>query len=327
MDALKTDKKTRTAKKLRTQLAGPESPVGNDPIDTLRILVREHRNVTRMSVATGHMGLTEVRLKNGDRVKRDIPPSAAARLEEVSDALSKDADALKRKIEKALRGLPIYEHFFKQVTFAVPMLAGYLVAECNMRGGPADRERDPSGVSYKSSKMRRFCGLGVDPETGRLERPTKGRKLAYNSTLRTQLFLAFDGLWKNQRHHTGNANAKYVTIWRNAKHRSLHLEGVEEHGTKDNGETAHRKLVDGKWQRWDGHAQSYGWHKAADVLIEDLYVVWRALEGLPVWPSYYAAKLGYEHGGKIAVNAPRLLTTDEALELVGLRASAQEAAE
>jgi hypothetical protein len=60
-----------------------------------------------------------------------------------------------------------------------------------------------------------------------------------------------------------------------------------------------------------------GWHKAADVLIEDLYVVWRAIDGLPVWPSYYAAKLGFNHGGSIAVNGPRMLTVDEALALVG----------
>jgi hypothetical protein len=60
-----------------------------------------------------------------------------------------------------------------------------------------------------------------------------------------------------------------------------------------------------------------GWHKAADVLVEDIYTVWRAIEGLPVWPSYYAAKLGYNHGGSISVNAPRLLTVDEAVALVG----------
>lgn len=47
------------------------------------------------------------------------------------------------------------------------------------------------------------------------------------------------------------------------------------------------------------------------------HIVWRTLEGLEVWPSYYAAKLGYEHGGKISVNAPRKLTVEEAIALVG----------
>lgn len=68
-----------------------------------------------------------------------------------------------------------------------------------------------------------------------------------------------------------------------------------------------------------GFAHSYGWHKAADVFLEDLYTVWRAIEGLPVWPAFYAAKLsGYKHAsGKICVDAPTMLTLEEALELVG----------
>jgi hypothetical protein len=77
-------------------------------------------------------------------------------------------------------------------------------------------------------------------------------------------------------------------------------------------------LDDGRTVPWDGHAHSYGWHKAADILIEDLYIVWRTLAGMPVWPSYYAAKLGYEHGGKISVNAPKMLSLDEAKALVGI---------
>ncbi len=36
-----------------------------------------------------------------------------------------------------------------------------------------------------------------------------------------------------------------------------------------------------------------------------------------MWPSYYAAKLGYEHGGKVCVEAPKMITVDEALALVG----------
>jgi hypothetical protein len=302
MEALKPDTPPKAVKKLRSKILGPSPLPGNDPIDALRLVVREHRNLTRFSVATSHMGLTEVTLRNGDKAKRDIPASASAALKETSTKLAEEADAKKRVLARCLKGIPIYDAFFKHVTFAVPMLASYLIAEVDIR------------KCGKSSQLRRFCGLAVI--NGRLERLTKGHKRGYNATLRTQLFLAFDSLWKNQRHHQTGPNAKYLQIWKDSKHRDLQKEGVVI--VEKNGETKHQREVGGKMVAWDGHAHKYGWHKSADILIEDLYIVWRALEGLPVWPSYYAAKLGYEHGGKIAVNAPKMLTIDEALELVGL---------
>ena len=76
----------------------------------------------------------------------------------------------------------------------------------------------------------------------------------------------------------------------------------------------HRELSAG---RTKAHSDSKGWHKAADVFLEDLYIVWRAMEGLDIWPSYYAAKLGYMHGGKISVNAPTRMTVEDALAVVG----------
>ena len=35
------------------------------------------------------------------------------------------------------------------------------------------------------------------------------------------------------------------------------------------------------------------------------------------WPDWYAAKLGYMHGGKIAVREPKMMTYDEAVAAVG----------
>jgi hypothetical protein len=48
-----------------------------------------------------------------------------------------------------------------------------------------------------------------------------------------------------------------------------------------------------------------------------MYTIARTLEGLPVWPSYLAAKLGYMHGGKICINEPKVLTLEEAKAAIG----------
>jgi hypothetical protein len=68
----------------------------------------------------------------------------------------------------------------------------------------------------------------------------------------------------------------------------------------------YREVYDGYKTRLDNHP---GWsdksklhkHNAAlrycvKMFIKDLYVVWRELEGLQVWPSYEEAKLGLRHG-------------------------------
>lgn len=325
MESLKSKNGTTKAEaKLRRKLGTPKAPAGNDPIDTLRILVRQHKNTSRMSVAVGHMGLTEVTLRSGETVKRDIPPDVSAKLKETSSYLSKEAMQLKADMAKALKGVPIYETFLKNVSGCGPVLSAYLATEVDIRG-PLNRRHDgvidgvpgigKAGEGYKPSQLRRFCGLAVID--GHLERLSKGKKRAYNVGLRTQLYLMFVSIWKNAAQHKSVAESKYYKIWLEAKHRDLHKAGVEAYGTKEDGSPKHRRILDdGKVVSWDGHAHSYGWHKAADVFIEDLYIVWRAMEGLPVWPSYYAAKLGYEHGGKISVNAPKMLTLEEALELV-----------
>ena len=57
-----------------------------------------------------------------------------------------------------------------------------------------------------------------------------------------------------------------------------------------------------------------GWMKAADLLLLDLYTVWRAIEGLPIWPSYVEGMRGYRHGDdKQIPNAPEILTVEQAL--------------
>jgi len=40
-----------------------------------------------------------------------------------------------------------------------------------------------------------------------------------------------------------------------------------------------------------------------------------------VWPDYHAAKLGYSHGGKVCVSAPKTMMLEDALVCVGVSAT------
>lgn len=288
-------------------------PAYEDPREELRYLVQRHKALTKSAVALDHMCSDRISRETGDviacRLPKDVQIQGQAFAKEV---FRKAAEGLERAMLQQLRLLPIFQTYLSKV-FGLSSggpIAAYLVAEIDIRR------------AEKPSALRRFCGMAVI--NGRLERRTKGEVSGFSSEMRTRLFQLFQGMWKNQRHDPDN---KYLTIWRNARHRIEQSERVFDRGVDKAGEWT-GKLVNGQGRAVSarGFAHSYGWHKAADVFLEDLYTVWRAIEGLPVWPSYYAAKLGYEHGGKISVNAPRMLTVEEALEIVGMKKEAADQA-
>jgi hypothetical protein len=278
-------------------------PSSSDPRTELRKLVREHKALVKSGVAITNMTKDKVARqdflddqgnvirKKGDAMPCLLPSDVQKQYEMmVKEVTNRAADKLKANMLKNLRKIPIYTLFLEKVFGLGEIVSSYLIAEIDIHR------------SIKPSALRRFCGFAVID--GGLERPAPGAKNRYSKELRTRIYQAFSAMWKNG---IGKGKtSKYLKIWADAKHRKMQMAVA---GKVDNGR--------GKKCSAAGYAHSYGWHKAADILIEDLYVVWRAIEGLPVWPSYYAAKLGYEHGGKISVNAPKSLTVDEALELVG----------
>lgn len=263
----------------------------NSARDVLKQLVKQHKALTRSAVAVTNMASDRTNRETGEIMPCPLPADVQEAFKLLAtDVAKKKAKSLESAMVTELRQIPIYREFLSKVFGVGPVVAAYLVAEIDIHR------------AVKSSAIRRFCGLAVI--NGRLERRTKGVKSGFSSEMRVRLYQAFSAMWKNG---LGKGrNCKYLQIWVDAKHRKLSMATLG--GKINNGV----REVSAK-----GYAHSYGWHKAADILLEDLYTVWRTLEGLDVWPSYYAAKLGYEHGGKISVNAPTKLTLEGALELVG----------
>lgn len=287
-------------------------PSSDDPRTELQRLVRMHRGWTRKSVSILQMASDRKNHVTGDTILCDLPDDRRADFKAVHDALKSDAKRLEGSMTKELRKLPIYTEFLAHVFGFGPVVCAYLVAEIDI------------SRSEKISNLRRYCGLAVID--GRLERPRAGQKNAYNKEVRTRLYQAFGSMWKNAAKKPAAAphgsTTKYLDVWKNYKLRMQHSERYD---------AANNTLLefgDGAKVRKGAKAviHATGWHKAADVFIEDLYIVWRAIEGRPVWPSYYAAKLGFEHGGKIAINAPKMLTVAEAVAIVGSPAAVPLAA-
>jgi len=67
------------------------------------------------------------------------------------------------------------------------------------------------------------------------------------------------------------------------------------------------------------HLRMRVWRVGAQLFLEHLYIVWRTLEGLEVWPGYHEAMRRYAHMTHEPVeNKPERLTLEEALRRVGV---------
>ena len=286
-------------------------PSTNDPRLELRKIVQQHRAHTKTAVSIEHMSSNRKNRETGEIIACRLAEDTQSELHAVVKSVRHKSSTLESAMLRELKKIPIYNEFFAKVFGVGPVVAAYFITEVDIC------------KATKTSNLRRFCGMAVI--NGHLERRASGPKCiggagTYNATLRTVLFQCFTAMWKNK-NKTSKARAlgttsKYLEIWQNTRERTFsHPSFDAKANTVESIDTATGTIRIQKGAA--GHAFKKGWHKAADVLLEDLYIVWRTLEGLPVWPSYYAAKLGYEHGGKISVNAPKNLSLAEALQLVG----------
>lgn len=278
---------------LRTRRPAP-TPTSEDPRDDLRKLVRQHRALVKSAVKLHNMSHDKKNRTTGAIIPCVLPLEIQLAYHKYEEATKQAAEALEKDIYFFLKQVPIYQTFLKHVYGVGTITAAYLVSEIDI----SDRAgKDGVVRGLKPSSIRRYCGLHV-LDDGRLAHPVAGQKLDYNAELRVRLYQISDAWRTNARGRT----CKYLGIWADKKRGKL------------------AGAVDGKigTRSAAGYADSAGRYTALGVFLNDLYVVWRALEGLDIWPGWYAAKLGYGHGGvKIDNQRPTRLTVDEALALVG----------
>ncbi len=302
----------KNLKSLEKRVLPAQVPSSDDPVVELRRLVKDHKALTKRATAIRAMVSDKIakkddpkrEIKAGDLIKSDVPEDAQQEAFLLADSFKERASKLESAMLRQLKQVPIYQEFLSEVFGCGPVVSAYLVAEINIH------------MAVKPSNLRRYAGMAVID--GVLERRQKGQKSRYNAELRTRLYQMFASLWKCAAERTKDGQivkeaktSKYLKIWTDYKHRMVNSE----------------RVVDGKIRKLDvkntqvsakGFAHSTGWHKAADVFLTDLYMVWRALEGLPVWCPYVAEKLGYWHGSDTpAWQGGKILTLEEAKGLVG----------
>lgn len=281
-------------------------PVHSDPRSELRRLVKQHANWNKTIVSLDHMRSDRTNRETGETIPCLLPTDTRADLERAEERLRENDDRLVREMARALKQLPIWKTWLRGVAGIAEKTGAILVGETDI------------SLATKPSSLKMFFGTCPDVATGRLVRRTAGQKNRYHSGIRTALYTAFESMPKNGAKATSDAphgqTNKYLDVWHNALFGSLH-------DPRFNGKTWHHQKPDGTQQSIPGghlYLRKRAMWKAVEVFVEDLYVVWRALDGLPVWPDYYDVRRGHMHGGTpIGWTGPRAVSLEEALELVG----------
>lgn len=318
-------------------------PSSDDPIRELRVLVAQHKALTRASVAIKNMQADRravsaktaaEKREREERMRCKLPEDVRAAMRDDAKAWSAKASALESQMLVQLRSVPIYARWLKDVYGIGVVVAAYLVTEIDIR------------IAVKPSQLQRFCGTasigGYATGGGRLEKPRSptdeerawcrenGKHLVgrhYNLELRTRLYQFATAADKNAADRRWLEGSELpddvdVSTLRSRKKGGrfeycLPNEPVERpHGWSSKYLDLWQDYMRAHPERRD--ARNVGRWRALNIFVGDLYLVWRSLEGLPVRPGYYARMRGFEHGsGAVVVDEPRVVTPEDAIAAVG----------
>lgn len=276
-------KKMRKAKHVRTA----------DTVEAeLRALVLQHAAYESNCRRVNLMGKPSRKIKGVGVVKSRLDTDVLAQYADFLKVLEEKKTNVERAMTSVLKEHPIYRDFLKDVFGLGPIFCAYFLAYVDFR------------LATKPSKLRMYCGSAVSD--GQLIRRKAGAANTFNSRLRVKLYSAMCSLMKNITKSEGTTT-KYYKVWTDFAFRATNDPRYDaETNTFDD-----RKFA-------STHIRKKGMWKAADVLLEDLYILGRAQLGLEIWPSYYAQKLtpGFGHNGVKVDLSPRTMTYEEALALV-----------
>lgn len=251
--------------KLGQEPGKPEEELGAEEVKILKRLREHYKKIT-----DGVKTFPRQASFKGDEVISDY--TELCLLAQYVDLETEEARHFSR-LGTILRDYPIFTEFLDDVKGIGPAMAGVIISEI-----------DISKAKYPSS-LWAYAGLDVAPNgagrsrkkehlverdyTDREGNPAKRVGITFNPFLKTKLMGVMSGGFLRA------GNEKYGKIYHDYKHR---LEN-------------HAKYKDVS----KGHRHNMALRYMVKMFLVDLYVAWRAIEGLPVSQTYDEAKLGHKH--------------------------------
>ena len=266
-------------------------PDGKDPDEELEKKAKKIIDLLKAS----YRKLTEGVAKNRNLPARegfvgDELISDFAELELIDQYLSLERaeDRASRQLPDILDGFRIYNEFLRDITGIGPTMAAVIIAEYDIH-----KARYPSSLwAYAGldvaadglGRSRRKEHLVTRQYVDKKGKPAERQGVTFNPFLKTKL----TGVLGTSFLRTGS---EYRKIYDSYKHR---LEtDPRRQGWKEKVEADPESFVTDNWRPRRIHDAAIRYMVKA--FLVDLYKAWRAIEGLPVAPSYAEKKLGIYH--------------------------------
>jgi len=196
-----------------------------------------------------------------------------------------------KRLKPIVEHTAIWENFLKGVVGIGPAIAGVIISEL-----------DPAEARHVSCFWK-YAGVDVAPDgKGRSRRDehlvereyvdkdgnTKTKKgITFNPFLKTKLMGVAAGCFLKC-----GEKSPYSHVYRNYKNR------LENHAVYGIQNEAALKKEKGKLYSPKAHRHNMAMRYMIKIFLQDLWIAWRGMEGLPVTEPYPVAKLGYPPHGE-----------------------------
>ena len=219
--------------------------------------------------------------KDGEEQNKEFPQVPLKEIPEIVDILDNARDLennISKLIKNELKGIPIYEKFLKKVKGCGYIMSAVLISYIDIeKATNASKIVQYAGLNSGMVLGKKKNDKGEIVTTGDLvrgDKATKGYLLPYNKKLKTKLLgVLADCFIKN--------NSQYKVYYDNYKTRLSNSEAFV-NGTN-------RKWKDEPKAHIDRASRRY----MVKIFLQDLYGVWRILEGLEVREPYQKEYLGH----------------------------------
>ena len=244
--------------------------------------------------------MQKIRIQSSNRSTSNtvvLDAKHGAHLDEQTDTIG----ALERKelnnIRRLLKLHPLWA-WLKEQKGCGPTMSGVILSEIDISKAPT------------VSALWSYCGLAVDTKTGKAVRMRRGEKAGFNPWLKSKLVKVLgDCLIR--------ANSPWREVYDTYKHRKQNTLVDECMLCKGKGVFTSKKDDEGKetstprekkckncdgtggpapWGQSDAHRHQAAIRRMVKAFLEEMWVVWRTAEELPVTDSYAVAVLGRTHG-------------------------------
>jgi len=261
---------------------------GNASPEYMTILSRTFYAIQKQRIEAGNRIAMNIRdAKLTEEEAELLNAHMGGELKDIEKSIEKD-------IASALKGVPIYSQWFKNVTGIGPVIAGGMIGEIS----------DISRFDHISN-LWSWSGFGI--HNGKADRLTKGQKANWNPNMKVlgwkagQSFIKVGGYFRLQYEQFKREEIAKNIGWF-APLEPKELVGYKFGDTNITSDTVKGFIKTAKIAghheicvcRSDGHVNSRAIRRTIKLFLGLTWMAWREIEGLPIHAQYAGGMLGHE---------------------------------